>query len=579
MPVLGPEHASVSPRRRHGLRRVVETGAPPRPPPAGGSGSVEPAISWVSGESPLAAASCVDAESVLGGDRGQRLAGGDDVDKVRRGGAGSARRPRPTTKMSRKVANACAAVWSTRPPTGNAASGLSPCKFAFIGFGARMDRRGPVTLSGRRPRPATAPGSTSSPSASTYGAANATICRAMPRAAHRTAARRYLANMAREIDRSRRCSSPPSRPPAAARATRRPPPRIPPPRAARASGRGRRARTSPARSGSGGGVWPSSASDAVGDRRPRVQPALVPHREHDPPAGYENTPRLAQRGFGIDRQHRLPTCTARRRRSRSGRSIHSSSSRLNSTFSIPSSLGAAARDLEHLSEASLQISEPPGPDQLGGEEPGLTGPGRELEHALPGLQPGVLDHPGRHRHARTRAGAARACPNRPPRAPSARAARPAAPRGSEGSVSAIHRPPSSEVRSARPCGRPPGTRPRLVPSAGAGRWPSAPRRPRVRAAPPRARSPASARPACRPAQTASRSRARTARQRARHRLAVTVDVLEHGQGAAQRDPASDHLLGDRQQRRAREPGTGLRRSGRARQGAPLRRAPRALPAR
>ena len=135
--------------------------------------------------------------------------------------------------------------------------------------------------------------------------------------------------------------------------------------------------------------------------------------------------------------------------------------------------------------------------------------------------------------SRTRACGRRACPTRRPRAPSARGSRRERVRietltAARRRVGRAPPPPRDLLERALDLRAQPPLEDRHQRLG----------RDRSRAAPPRARSRASARRACRPARTASRSRARTAHERARHRIAVAVDVLEDGQRAAQRDPAS-----------------------------------------
>ena len=183
---------------------------------------------------------------------------------------------------------------------------------------------------------------------------------------------------------------------AASRPTRRARRRTRPPRAAPAAAPGRPARTSRARP----------------DRRARCAEldqravGIVAHgfssARPTPPARparrAQHPPHLPHGRGRIDGEH-VPPPAQDASTLAVGRSIHSSSSRLNSTFSFSSrARGPLARDLEHRLGRVAGDQRPARRDQLGGEEAGVPRAGGELEHPLAGLKLELLDHPGRHRH-------------------------------------------------------------------------------------------------------------------------------------------------------------------------------------
>ena len=76
----------------------------------------------------------------------------------------------------------------------------------------------------------------------------------------------------------------------------------------------------------------------------------------------------------------------------------------------PKATRAAAGNLDHRLDGVARYQCPAGLDQLGREKAGVPGPGRELEHALSGLQAELLDQPHRdgHPHLADAVGAAEA---------------------------------------------------------------------------------------------------------------------------------------------------------------------------
>ncbi len=79
-----------------------------------------------------------------------------------------------------------------------------------------------------------------------------------------------------------------------------------------------------------------------------------------------------------------------------GRSIHSASIVRNSTLSMPSS-AARAGELDHRLGGVGADERAARRDQLGDEQAGVAGTGRELEHAVAGLGRDRVDEPGRDR--------------------------------------------------------------------------------------------------------------------------------------------------------------------------------------
>jgi hypothetical protein len=60
-----------------------------------------------------------------------------------------------------------------------------------------------------------------------------------------------------------------------------------------------------------------------------------------------------------------------------------------------------AGDLQHALVRVAADQDSSGFDQLGRQKPGVSGSRRELEHALAGVEPRLIDHPGGQRHALT----------------------------------------------------------------------------------------------------------------------------------------------------------------------------------
>ena len=157
------------------------------------------------------------------------------------------------------------------------------------------------------------------------------------------------------------------------------------------------------------------------DRGPRIGRRLVPGRERDRPPG-RSTRRTSRNAASGSRANISPHLHSTTSTLAVSRSIHSRSIRRNSTFSIPSSRRAPARP-RACSRLRRWRQEAARPDQLSREESGLPRAGRELEHSLAGLQAGVVEHPGRHRHPEFAHAVRLVCPTRRLLAPTARAFR------------------------------------------------------------------------------------------------------------------------------------------------------------
>ena len=226
------------------------------------------------------------------------------------------------------------------------------------------------------------------------------------------------------------------------------------------------------------------------------------------------------------------------------RSIHSSSSWRNSTLSMPSLGGPCARDLEHRLGPVARDQRAPGADQLGRHEAGVPGPGGELEHPLARLQTRAR-RPSRPRPASPNRGSGRrGCPN--PSAARSHVSRLSA-RCSSGSIVLIVEPhPRRRCRDDRR-----RTPSRSGRSSAGRRSPPAPRWPAVASWPidsSISRDRATGIPAA--SERLPDLIDEQPHERLRDRVAVLLDLLEHGERAVERHAARDHPLGDRQQRRA-----------------------------
>ena len=156
-----------------------------------------------------------------------------------------------------------------------------------------------------------------------------------------------------------------------------------------------------ARSVRGSGSWPTGCA------RARPTPRARAGRRGAAPAGSPAAPRRDRRRTSAPAaEHGVD---ARRSRDRSTRD-RAAGTRRSSDSRAPGR--ARARRRASASAASVEISVPPGLDQLGGQEPRVARPGGELEHALAGLQRELLDHPDRHGHPEV---ADRRRPRRPSR--------------------------------------------------------------------------------------------------------------------------------------------------------------------
>ena len=201
------------------------------------------------------------------------------------------------------------------------------------------------------------------------------------------------------------------------------------------------------------------------------------------------------------------------------------------------------------SAPSLEMSVPRA-DQLGGHEARVTGTGGQLQHPLPGLEGKRLDH----RQAETGMPQARTRSARLPQPAAARLPRLAGDGAQLVGVGGSHIRSLSSGVPRRP------NRRVSCPNA-ASIWALI----RCRRSPPAPRWPAGAAARSSASISAHRSGGMSGglerlphlpheqrHERRRHGVAVPLDLLEHGEGLVERDAPCHHLLGHRQQRRARD---------------------------